>query len=200
MIARMRQALDPAGGEGLRKTLWRLQARWGLAGVLVAIVLILGAVTLVGLVAHRLTQPTAQPLPIAKEPLQTGVEALESGPASAASTPVDAVMRQWSSWPLEVSHSQDLERLTALAQAQGLVIESGRVRRLAVADSPMVQIEIELSLLQPWAKVRNFLASALNRTPHLALQSIRLSRDEPTAAEVDTELVFRWVYRRGEGQ
>lgn len=200
MIARVRQALELSGGEGLRKAFWSLQRRLGLAGVLAMIALILAAVTLIGLAAHRLGQPSAAPVSAVKSPDPNRAASTDASVQTPEVQPTDALMRQWLTWPLEATHSQDLERLTALAQAQGVVIDSGRVRRLASDDSPIVQIELELSLLQPWSKVRTFLASALNRAPHLALQSIRLSRDEPSATEVDAELIFRWVYRRGEVQ
>lgn len=200
MIDRLRQALGRSGGEGARESLWLLHRRLGLAGVLAVLASLLALATLIGLAVHRLEQPAS--LPVSPLNQEGSPRAGSESPASPVveGQAVDGLLAQWSTWPVESTHSRDLERLTALAQAQGVVLDSGRVRRLATDDSPIVQIELELSLLQPWGKVRNFLASALNRTPHLALQSIRLARDEPSATDVDAELIFRWVYRREGGQ
>jgi hypothetical protein len=123
-----------------------------------------------------------------------------TAPASMQAPPLhteapDLLRQRWAQWPLESSHTRDLDRLVAVAQSHGVVFESGRVRRLAQADEPWVQIEMELRLNQPWSQVRAFLGGALNRMPHLALQSVRLARDDAAAARVEAQLVFRWVYR-----
>jgi hypothetical protein len=83
----------------------------------------------------------------------------------------------------------------AVAQAHGVTLDSGRVRRLAQADEPWVQIEMEVRMNQPWSQVRAFLAGALNRMPNLALQSVRLAREDASASRVEAQLVLRWVYR-----
>lgn len=184
------------GLERLRKTVWRLHKRLGLAGMIALPALVLAVVVLASIGLNRLTQHGHRSQTEAAGSGQSSASVGIAAPATPSQASDDALHRQWAGWPLESTHSQDLERLMALAQAQGVVLDSGRVQRIASDDSPIVQIELELSLLQPWSKVRGFMASALNRSSHLALQSIRLSREEPAASVVDAELVFRWVYRR----
>jgi hypothetical protein len=158
--------------------------------------LVLAIVVLAGMGLNRPNQQAGESPTEAAGSGHSSASIGKAASAAATQAAEDPLHRQWTGWPLESTHSQDLERLMALAQAQGVVLDSGRVQRIVSDDSPIVQIELELSLLQPWSKVRVFLASALNRSSHLALQSIRLSREEPAASEVDAELVFRWVYRR----
>jgi hypothetical protein len=107
----------------------------------------------------------------------------------------DPLRQRWKQWPLESSHSRDLDRLVALAQAQGVTLDSGRVRRLSQADEPWVQIEMEVRMNQSWSQVRTFLGTALNRMPNLALQSVRLAREDAAMPRVEAQLVLRWVYR-----
>jgi hypothetical protein len=190
--------LDP---QRLRWLLWRMGSRGaavlGHGGLIAAGVLIAGLLVWVVLIMRMGGSSTeAISARSASQASEQVAQATRSSPAPGSrSEATDPLRQRWQQWPLESSHSRDLDRLVALAQAQGVTLESGRVRRLSQADEPWIQIEMEVRMIQPWSQVRTFLGSALNRMPNLALQSVRLAREDAATPRVEAQLVLRWVYR-----
>lgn len=188
-----RIATGPLNWERLHWWAWRARTMLGSGGLIAIAVLVLGLLFgALGLSRFSATETASKAVQV-PEPDRVASGAQKASESELGAS--DRLRQQWSQWPLENQHSRDLDRLVAVAQTHGVVFETGRVRRVVHEDAPVVQIQLEVSLNQPWSQVRTFLAGALNRMPHLALQSVRLARDEPGAPRVNAQLVFSWVYR-----
>jgi hypothetical protein len=88
-----------------------------------------------------------------------------------------------------VGHAH-LARLFQAASAHGLRLEEGRYRDARDARTGLTRLSIVLPVSGPYPALRAFLAQALNGGPGLALEGLRLSREDMAGAEVEAEVRF----------
>ncbi len=178
-------------GDRLRAAVWALRRDWGAVGAAALVALGLAAIAGAGLALRD--APSAPPVAaVPPEPVPVPVPV-----PTARSAPVDDPERALlARLPLASAHPADLEALLEVAARSGVKLEQGRLRVAGEADDPLQRIEIELRVVERWSALRGLLASAMNRMPHLALSSLKVSRETADAERVDAQLVMTWIYRR----
>lgn len=106
-------------------------------------------------------------------------------PVAAASAPVS--VQQWqAALPASGTRQQRLADLLELAIR--LDLNAARTEhRLATAEG-LERLRVTMPVTGSYAQVRRFIAAALAHDPALSLDSVKLRRTSPVAAEVDAEL------------
>jgi hypothetical protein len=130
------------------------------------------------------------------KPLETDLSVVHARVERVASRPPEPPARvdQEQAWMtrLPTSHAGHayLARLFKAAESAGLRLEEGRYRETMDAASGLTRLSIALPVNGGYAGIRTFLALALAGEPSLALEGIRLSRDEPGARDIRGEVRF----------
>jgi hypothetical protein len=179
-------------GDALAAIAFRLREGFGRTGA-VAIVALLGAAAWWALVQAPRERLAHEPVPL-------------EAPASGAESPVavqpapdpDAAARRLrASLPGPQRHAADLEALLEVAARAGVKLEQGRLRVVGEPGDSLQRIEVELRVTERWPALRALLAQAMNRMPHLALKTLKVTRESAESEQVEAQLVFAWIYRDG---
>lgn len=167
----------------MKRVLWALEhGDWGLPGLLAG-VLLAAAAALHGFVL---------------QPLQTRLDRLESGSASAARAalraPSDDPARQLDTFYRQFRTGdalpEHLARLYDIAQAQGIVLRQGDYRLVRERDAKLTRYQVVLPVQGPYIKVRRFLSAALNSIPVAALDQVSFERKRIDDGVVDAQIRF----------
>jgi len=94
-------------------------------------------------------------------------------------------------FPPDTARQNRTAALLELCVEQGLPLPRSEFRYGADAALGLARYRIHMSLNGNYAQLRSFAAEALRRDPALALESLRLRRDQPAGSEVSAEL--GWV-------
>ena len=119
---------------------------------------------------------SARPAPSAPEQPSTPAIALETLP------------------PLS-NNASDLERLFALAEANGINTQKADYRLNPVPATPYLAYEVRLPVSAQYPNLRKFAAEAITGMPNLAIDGIRFSREESTSETLSAELRVILFYR-----
>jgi len=92
-------------------------------------------------------------------------------------------------------HAADVEALLDVAARAGVRLEQGRLRVVGEPGDPLQRIELELRLTERWPALRAVIVQVMNRMPHLALKTLKVTRESAESSQVEAQLVFVWIYR-----
>ena len=111
------------------------------------------------------------------------------GPSAAQAAPVTP--QQWRlSLPAAGLRQQRLADLLELGLRQGLVGTRTEHRLSVDAASGLERLRVSMPLSGGYAQLRGFIGAALAHDPALSLDSLKLRRLSPLAAELEAELVW----------
>lgn len=106
-------------------------------------------------------------------------------PATAAAVPVS--VQQWQAG-LPASRDRQQRLADLLELAIRLDLNGARTEHRLSTSEGLERLRVTMPLTGSYEKVRRFIAAALEHDPALSLDSIKLRRVGPMAAEVDAEL------------
>lgn len=102
-----------------------------------------------------------------------------------------APARDWrASLPSGHAGHAHLARLFQAAADHGLRLQEGRYREARDARTGLTRLSIVLPVTGAYPALRAFLAQALNGGPGLALEGLRLSREDMASREIEAEVRF----------
>lgn len=123
-------------------------------------------------------------------PLETQVAELQARVEHRARQPAPVLLVQdWrASLPTgHVGHAY-LGRLFQAAAAHGLELQAGRYRETRDAQSGLTRLSIVLPVTGAYPALRAFLSQALTGQPGLALEGLRLVREDMSTRDMEAEL------------
>lgn len=135
---------------------------------------------------------------LAEAPVVNTVRPSESALSEAPGQQIDpdaALRAMRAALPGPQRHPADLEALLDIAARAGVKLEQGRLRPVGEPGEPLQRIEVELRVTDRWPALLALLGQALNRMPHLALKTLKVTRESAESSLVEAQLVFAWVYR-----
>lgn len=165
----------------IRQWHWKLahQLRaWGLGRVL-GFALIVAAALTYGFTLQQFERPLAE---VARQ--------LKSGRAP---TPTHQLAGNLDLPPVHGALAS-LAQLQQLALENGLVFDSGQFKQ-EEAGKNLVRYRINLPVIGSYIDLRAFLSQAMERFPNLALEGLRISREEPAMDGVDATLQLSFYFR-----
>jgi hypothetical protein len=185
-----RRRMAAWSGHGLPRALARLRSTGnsGLAG--------LGLLVFAVIFTWTVLVPERQSLASLREEL---VDAQSSARVGAAQRPVTPA-RQASDFVAQLPARSELPSLVAVvlvqADSAGLSLDSGSYEWHAGKDGVVGQYRMTLPVQGTYPQVRKFIEATLVAAPALALDSLRMSRDDVNDAVVEAEIAFT-VFARG---
>lgn len=166
----------------MNRLTWQLR-QWGRhlgIGGLVGLGLLAAALLLQATLAHSLQQSiTARQSRLAELQLAAAERPVESAPQPL--NPLAAL-------PPTGTASQQIGELEQLAQSHGLELPRGQYSVAPVAGSSLLHWQLVLPVDTSYPELHAFLAAALERQPNLALDEIKLKRDQIESADLLAEL------------
>lgn len=135
---------------------------------------------------------------LAHEPVVAAVRSSEPGQQADRPQPVDpdaAARTLRAALPGAQRHAADVESLLDIAARAGVKLEQGRLRVVGEPGDSLQRIELELRVTERWPALRGLLAQAMNRMPHLALKTLKVTRESAESSQVEAQLVLAWIYR-----
>lgn len=126
--------------------------------------------------------------------LQTDADALRSTLRAQRATAVEAppvTPQQWqANLPPATERQQRLADLLEMGLRAGLASSRTEHRLTLDAASGLERLRISMPVSGGYAQLRRFIGAALEHDPALSLDSLKLRRNTPQAAEVEAELVW----------
>lgn len=116
--------------------------------------------------------------------------------AEATRDPRSRIDRYYAAFPVRAALPARLERLHAIAEAQGIAIESAAYDTAAIPDTPLERISLALPVTGDFRRVYAWLAQALREIPELALESLSIQRAAANNTEVEGEVRIVLFVRR----
>lgn len=166
----------------IRQLHWKLahQLRaWG-AGRVLGFALIVAAALTYGFTLQRFEGPLAE----TARQLKTG-----AAPTSTS----DLQLAGNLNFPPAQGALASLGQLQQLALENGLVFDSGQFKQ-EEAGKNLVRYRINLPVVGSYIDLRAFLSQAMERFPNLALEGLRISREEPAMEGVDAALQLSFYF------
>lgn len=169
----------------MRRLHWKLVQRlraWGAASVLGMAMLVMAA----SLYAYTVLQVEKPYAEAARQVLRLQAGArLVANPDQGAGNSLDLPARQ--------TALASLKQLQRLADENGLVIDSAQYR--FEKEGKLPRYRLSLPVIGTYPDIRAFLSQAMRQFPHLALESLRISREEPGMEEVDADMQLAFYFR-----
>lgn len=165
----------------IRELQWKLAHRlraWG-AGRVLGFALIVAAALTYGFTLQRFERPLAET-----------AQQLKSGGMKA---PVRQVQGKLDLPPAQGALAS-LGQLQQLALENGLGFDSGQFKQEETGKH-LVRYRINLPVVGSYMDLRAFLSQAMERFPNLALEGLRISREEPAMDGVDAALQLSFYFR-----
>jgi len=126
--------------------------------------------------------------------LQTEADALRSSLRTQRATAVQAppaTPQQWqANLPPATERQQRLADLLEMGLRAGLASSRTEHRLTVDAASGLERLRISMPVIGGYAQLRQFIGAALEHDTALSLDSLKLRRNTPLAAEVEAELVW----------
>jgi hypothetical protein len=158
---------------------------WGWPG-LAGLLLLAAAATLV-LASQQWQRETADLQARSK----TLMAELKAHPAVAAEPGRNLARADWlASLPAGTQRQQRLADLIELALHQGLTVTRTEHRLSVDADAGLERLVVSMPASGSYAQLRGFIELALQQDPALSLDSLKLQRANPQAAQLDADLVW----------
>ncbi|CAI06779.1 GspMb/PilO family protein [Aromatoleum aromaticum] len=110
--------------------------------------------------------------------------------AGATSDPRSRIDRYYAVFPVRAALPARLDRLHAVAEAQGIEIESAAYDTADVPDTPLERISLTLPVRGDFTRVYAWLAEALREIPELTLEALSVKRAAADSTEVEGEARF----------
>lgn len=126
-----------------------------------------------------------------------------SAPALVASAPDDSLAPARATLvtapmlPRAVDAVQLLRMLEGEAKAHGLAWPQAEYRITPLSNEALGTFEIRTTLRGPYPKLRQMMATLLNKHPALAMRELTLTRQNSDAVEVEAKI--RWAFFLGDG-
>lgn len=162
------------------------------------------AVMGLALVAFSLTflASALMPLEARVQEAKDGVEALRTRlqAAPSASGPTvsgDRLSNFYAFFPPLSSAPDWLQRVFALAEAQGLRLETGEYKLTRDKDLKLARYELNLPVRGGYAQIREFLSQVLAQVPASSLDELSMKRDDPGLPMVEARIKLS-LYLGGE--
>jgi len=166
--------------------------RWGWPG-LAGVVLLVAAAELV-LAGRQWQRETL----VLKAQARTSIAALKAHLVSTAAPGRNLARGDWlASLPAGSQRQQRLADLLELALRQGLLITRTEHRLNIDADAGLERLDVSMPVSGSYAQLRAFIELALTQDPALSLDSLKLQRATPQAAQLDADLVWSLHARSG---
>lgn len=135
--------------------------------------------------------------------LQTEADALRTSLRAQRASAVEAppvTPQQWqANLPPATERQQRLADLLEMGLRAGLASSRTEHRLTVDAASGLERLRISMPVSGGYAPLRQFIGAALEHDPALSLDSLKLRRNTPMAAEVEAELVWS-LHSRNEAQ
>lgn len=182
----MRRSLRIVWQRALRRLGW-----FGLCGVGLLLLSAAGAALLP--VLSRDTQDLARRVAQARTRVEVQTRSTE-----AAATPASermTIAELTASLPSLAQNASDLEKLFELAFAHKVVLNKADYQWLNEPRAPLATYSVTLPVRQSYAVIKQFSAEVLRALPHVALDELRLERNEAGIAELEARLRFTFIYR-----
>ena len=174
----------------LRGRVGSVRLPWGLSGL----ALLSAAVLAFGLTPRWQAEVTA-----ADQALQALVRHAAGRPPGPSTPPAPTDdQRLLQALPPLADAPQRVAELLALAQQQGLVVDSTRQTWAAPAARsalPLQRLQLVVSARGPYLGLRRFVAQALQHDPTLVLDQLQLSRPPSRSGELGAELHWSLLQR-----
>lgn len=160
----------------------------GLVALLIALALLL--------FGKNLDAQTAR-LQAEADGLRQQLRAQRAAGSTAAQAP--ATPQQWQlALPGSEQRQQRLADLLEIGMRQGLVSARTEHRLSVDTGAGLERLRVNMPLVGGYAQLRGFIESALRHDPALSLDSLKLRRASPNAAELEADLVWS-LHGRSEG-
>jgi hypothetical protein len=123
-------------------------------------------------------------------------QAAGTRPVVPADTPELRAARMAQALPPYSSHTADLRRIFAAAQAQHIVLAHGEYASAAVEGAPgLRKLDVVLPLAERYPQVRGFVDTVLNALPNAALAELHAERPASALDVLETRLHLVLYYR-----
>lgn len=169
----------------IRRLHWKLVHRlraWGIGNVL-GISMLLLAASLHAYTYWQVEKPHAE---AARQILQLqAASRADAAPGQDTANPLDL--------PTQQNALASLKRLQQLADENGLMIDRAHYR--LEKDGQLSRYRLSLPIIGAYPDIRAFLSQAMQSFPHLAMESLRISREEPGMEEVDADMQLSFYFR-----
>jgi hypothetical protein len=169
----------------------RLVAHWP-AVVACALLLLAAAVALV---AVPWQQQQLEDQRAAADAERRRVLARSKNAASGPAAETDPVARFVAGLPAPMQRQPRVAALLSLAEAHGLQLRRSEYRYASESSLRAARYRVSLPVSGSYAAVRRFIEAALQGDPALALDSLRIKRDNTQTATLQAELVFSFLMR-----
>lgn len=116
--------------------------------------------------------------------------------AGATTDPRSRIDRYYAAFPARAALPARLDRLHAMAEAQGIAIEGAAYDTTDVPDTPLERVSLALPVSGDFTRVYAWLAEALREIPELALESLSVKRAATHSTEVEGRVRFVLFVRR----
>ena len=166
--------------------------RWGWPG-LAGVVLLVAAIAL-AFISRQWQQETVT----LQDQAKALTAQLKAQPVLAAAPGRNLARADWlASLPSGAQRQQRLADLLELALRQGLIVTRTEHRLSVDADAGLERLVVSMPVGGSYAQLRSFIELALQQDPGLSLDSLKLSRATPQAAQVDADLIWSLHARSG---
>lgn len=119
--------------------------------------------------------------------------------AAGTAAQAPATPQQWQlALPSSEQRQQRLADLLEIGMRQGLVSARTEHRLSVDTGAGLERLRVTMPLVGGYAQLRGFIEAALRHDPALSLDSLRLRRASPNAAELEADLVWS-LHGRSEG-
>lgn len=116
--------------------------------------------------------------------------------AGATADPRTRIDRYYAAFPVRAALPARLDRLHAMAEAQGIAIEGAAYDTNDVADTPLERVSLALPVSGDFTRVYAWLAETLREIPELALESLSVKRSAADSTGVEGEVRFVLFLRK----
>lgn len=188
-LSRPRFAL--AGGWQPR---WRELRRWGLPGLMAALL----AATAAWLLAIELPRGSAQLRADEQRWAQARQALAAAGTARAATT--DPASQFQAAFPPALDRHRRIEALMAMATVMGLQSQRSDVRDVATGAHGLMRVRVTMPLTGPYENLRRYVDLALREDSALTLDLLRMERSDPSHSALRAELQWSLWMRPPPGE
>ncbi|MCK0506831.1 hypothetical protein [Aromatoleum anaerobium] len=116
--------------------------------------------------------------------------------AGATADPRSRIDRYYAAFPAPAALPARLDRLHAMAEAQGIAIQGAAYDTADVPDTPLKRVSLALPVSGDFTRVYAWLAETLREMPELALESLSVKRAASRSSEVEGEARFVLFMRK----
>ncbi len=173
---------------------WRELRRWGLPGMMAA-VLATGAAWLL---IVELPRGEAQ-LRADEERWMQARQALAAAGAARSATATDPAGRFQSAFPPALDRHRRIDRLLDMATVMGLQPRHSDVRDAVAGASGLMRVRVTMPLTGPYENLRRYVDLALREDPALTLDLLRMERSDPAQPDLRAELQWSLWMRPPQG-